>query len=364
MHVIDGSSKGADGIELADINGDGLPDITTGWEEGGRTMVYLNPGFQKSKQPWPSVMVGKTTDAEDAVFADLDGDGNMDVITATEGITKKLFVHWGPPKDKLLDPDPWRTEVLPASDGMMRWMFCIPAQIDGKNGIDLIAGGKQENGQVGWFESPTNPQNLKDWKWHSITPAKWTMSLVALDMDKDGDVDILMTDRYGSLQGVHWLENAGNGTWVNHPIGAKREMMFLDSADLNNDGLPDIAAISAWDGLFLFYRKPGEPPEWQHHRIVFPEHIGMGKGIGIGDINRDGKNDLVLSFEQATGDKSGLVWLSGPDWKRHEISGTAGTKYDVVKLVDLDGDGDLDVISTEEIDNLGVIWFENPTIER
>src|SRR5262249_16657148 len=95
-----------------------------------------------------------------------------------------------------------------------------------------------------------------------------------------------------------------------------------------------------------------------------PEHIGMGKGIGIGDINRDGKNDLVLSFEQATGDKSGLVWLSAPDWKRHEISGTAGTKYDVIKLVDLDGDGDLDVISTEEMDNVGVIWFENPTIKE
>ena len=33
-HVIDDSSVGADGVRLADVNGDGLPDITTGWEEG------------------------------------------------------------------------------------------------------------------------------------------------------------------------------------------------------------------------------------------------------------------------------------------------------------------------------------------
>ena len=34
-HVIDDTSRGADGTRLADINGDGLPDIATGWEQGG-----------------------------------------------------------------------------------------------------------------------------------------------------------------------------------------------------------------------------------------------------------------------------------------------------------------------------------------
>ena len=49
-HTIDGSSRGADGVRLADVNADGRPDIVTGWEEGGITRVYLNPGFEISKK--------------------------------------------------------------------------------------------------------------------------------------------------------------------------------------------------------------------------------------------------------------------------------------------------------------------------
>ena len=44
-----------------------------------------------------------------------------------------------------------------------------------------------------------------------------------------------------------------------------------------------------------------------------------------------------------------------------DISGAAGTKFDRMELVDLDDDGDLDVITCEESESLGVIWYENPT---
>jgi hypothetical protein len=43
-----------------------------------------------------------------------------------------------------------------------------------------------------------------------------------------------------------------------------------------------------------------------------------------------------------------------------DVSGNVGVKFDLVELVDLDGDGDLDAITCEEVDNLGVFWFENP----
>ena len=46
-HVIDDASKGADGVRLADVNGDGHLDIATGWEQGGVVRVCLNPGTGK-----------------------------------------------------------------------------------------------------------------------------------------------------------------------------------------------------------------------------------------------------------------------------------------------------------------------------
>ena len=67
-HTIDNSSKGADGVRLLDVNGDGLLDVATGWEEGGVVRAYLNPGPGKSKAEWPAVTVGKVKSAEDAVF--------------------------------------------------------------------------------------------------------------------------------------------------------------------------------------------------------------------------------------------------------------------------------------------------------
>ena len=50
-HVIDDSLVGADGVRLADVNGDGLLDVASGWEESGLTRVYLNPGPDFVRRP-------------------------------------------------------------------------------------------------------------------------------------------------------------------------------------------------------------------------------------------------------------------------------------------------------------------------
>lgn len=44
----------------------------------------------------------------------------------------------------------------------------------------------------------------------------------------------------------------------------------------------------------------------------------------------------------------------------HELSGADGVKHDLIATVDVDSDGDLDAITTEEV-NRGVIWYENPS---
>ena len=79
-HIIDNASRGADGVRLADANRDGLPDIATGWEQGGAVRVCLNPGPARVKDKWPAVTVGNVPGVEDAVLVDLDGDG---LITPT-----------------------------------------------------------------------------------------------------------------------------------------------------------------------------------------------------------------------------------------------------------------------------------------
>ncbi len=245
-HIIDNFSSGADGVRVADVNGDSLPDIATGWEEGGFTKVYLHPGYATVQQAWPSVLVGKTPAVEDAVFADLDADGAMDVISCTEGRHRKIYVHWAPKTPgAYLDSSAWVSQVLPASDSLMQWMFAVPMQVDGQNGVDIVAGGKGKAAQIGWFEAPEHPHEIDKWVWHPISPAIWVMSLLLRDMDSDGDLDIVTSDRKpGATNAVRWLEHpntvAVTQLWLSHFIGAQdREVMFMDMADLDGDGLED-----------------------------------------------------------------------------------------------------------------------------
>jgi len=374
-HTIDQSSRGADGVRLCDVNADGLPDITTGWEEGGRVRVYLNPGPRKAGQRWPAVTVGRVASPEDAVFADLDADGAVDVVSSCEGSNQTVYVHWAPrDKSRYLDPRAWHTQPVPVTAGKTRWMFALPMDVDGRNGVDLIAGSKDPNGMIGWIESPADPRQLADWKLRSLRPAGWIMSLQAHDMDGDADLDVLFSDRKGTRRGVFWLENPGpraaaeGAAWAEHPIGGHdRQVMFLARADLDGDGRPDVVAATSGTGI-LFFRAPKDPKQaWQRVEIAMPDGCGTGKGVAVCDVNLDGKQDIVFTCEHAGG-KSGARWLSyrhspaETRWQDHEISGPEGEKFDRIEMLDLDADGDLDLLTCCEAQaNLGVIWYENPT---
>lgn len=386
MRVIDDKPKGPDGVKLADANGDGLPDIATGFEQGGVTRIYLHPGHAKVREPWPKITVGKSPDAEDAMLMDLDGDGAMDVVSCCEGRTKTVFVNWAPhDKSQYFDPKAWTCEAFPALQGKAMWMFCLPLQIDGKNGIDLVIGSKDgaKRGDLkapfGWLESPANPRDLAAWTWHPLIDVGWTMGIEAADMDGDGDSDIVLTDRYGNLTGCKWLENEGKilsvGSrplgeivWKKHDIGAIGEnCMFFALADLDADGLQDASVITMANKLHIVRRLNREGTKWEDHDVPLPtEILGSGKGVAAGDIDLDGRLDLVLSFEHSEAPKHSLIWLShegspfSGKWTWHELSGVNGVKNDQVRLADLDGDGDLDALTTEEVTNLGVIWYENP----
>ncbi len=365
-------------MKLGDINGDGLPDIVTGWEEGGITRLYLYPGAARVKEPWPAVTVGTTPDVEDAAFVDMDGDGKLEIVSCTEGSDKKIYVHWSQ-SENLLDPQTWRQEVLPASARRMRWMYAQALPIDGKNGGDLVAGGKDVGAGVGWFESPDAPRNLHQWQWHPITPAGWIMSILVRDMDRDGDNDIVITDRKGTYQGCRWLENPGMGQaqksiWRSRMIGgAGLEVMFMAMVDTDGDGIEEAVITEKTEGTIrIFKRRDKQGISWEETtKIHIPDTLGSPKSVEAGDINGDGIADLVYSTETKGLVKIGLAWIDGRELNQpakitfHSISGTHIAKYDKAELLDMDQDGDLDVLICEEnygenSRGLGVIWYENP----
>ena len=302
-HTIDGASRGADGVRLADVNGDGLSDIATGWEEGGVIRAYLNPGPRVARNAWPAVTVGRVKSPEDAVFADLDGDGSMDVVSSCEGKNRTMFVHWAPgDKNRYLDKAAWQTAAIPATADRTSWMFALPMDMDGRRGIDLVVGSKAGGAMIGWLESPADPRDLAAWKLHRLYQAGWIMSLQAHDMDGDGDQDILASDRKGPKRGLLWLENPGakataNGaTWKEHRIGENdREVMFLTVADLDADDRNDLLC-AVRGGPICFFRNTGQSARpWRLYEIPMPAGCGTGKGVAVGDV--DGRRPPRRHFQ-------------------------------------------------------------------
>jgi hypothetical protein len=370
-HAIDDTSKGADGVRPADVNGDGLPDFTVAWEEGNVIRVYLHPGHAKVREPWPRATVGNVRKPEDAVFVDLDNDGRMDVVSSCEKGTEAVFAHFAPPAGvDYLDESKWRTEMFPATHRRTMWMWALPFDMDGRNGVDLVVGSKTKDAMVGWLEAPENPRDMAAWKLHHLRDAGWIMNLLPIDLDGDGDRDVLLSDRMKKGHGVVWLENPGptatakGDAWREHVVEqGRREYTFLSYAPVGRDAQPAIACATA-KALLIFRRGDG-PDVWKCEEIPLPEGVGFAKSLVPGDLDGDGDADLVFTCEKADGPKTGVMWMEYVDnatgsWKPRTLGGPEGTKFDRAELIDLDRDGDLDVVTCEERDLLGVVWYENP----
>jgi len=409
-------AKGADGVRLSDADGDGDLDVATAWEGSGDIQVYLNPGIQSVTQKWPTVTVGVVKGPEDAVLVDLDGDGAVDVVSSAEG-GKAISVHWAPKesitdKKKYIVASLWKTEAIPDSRSShwaakkdtpgfqnSTWMFTVPMDVDGENGVDLVSGGKGGT-WVGWFEAPENPRDLAAWRWHPVYKSPWLMSMAAKDMDGDGDSDAVLSPRkIGSL----WLENPGrvalqsapDQPWAVHLIGTyhKGLSMFQTIADVDRDGVIDVVLANRAYTIVYHRGIDGNdadalPDSWESYLIRVPggKFSGTPKGVAVGDIDLDGKQDIIFTAEHA-GAKSGAMWMSyrgssptdgfvwdpgkeafvGGVWDAHEIGGKGssadkrGAKFDLVEVLDADADGDLDVLACEEAHGLGVFWYRNPT---
>ncbi len=138
--------------------------------------------------------------------------------------------------------------------------------------------------------------------------------------------------------------------------------MFLDAGDVDGDGLRDVLAAVKPNDIQIHYRLDKSGTRWRTETIPFPGDLtGTAKAVRVADVDLDGNPDILYSAEAATGTRSGVVWLSLKDRTFHDVSGPEGIKYDLMELLDLDADGDLDVVTTEERTGLGLVWYENPS---
>ena len=168
------------------------------------------------------------------------------------------------------------------------------------------------------------------------------------------------------------------GVWKEHPlaVGSAEEGRADHTPqilvyDVNNDGLNDIVTSSAHKyGIFWYEHIADKPhPRWKKHLI--DSSWSQAHSLCLADIDLDGDRDLVTGkrFKAHNGrdpggnDPLGVYWYelnrgASPTWTKHVISYAKGIGSGMnIPVVDLDADGDLDIIVTGKWG--GPVWFEN-----
>jgi len=413
MHHIDRQYWNHNSLGPGDVDGDGFDDYVVIHEGPDVISIVFHPGDPEAVySEWEKVVVSQGSNVEYADFGDFDSDGNLDIAYAN-GDASSVSIVWGPEKKRVKEPGAWRDGgPLPESVDKGHYLFLQSFDVNADGTSDIVAGGrmKKTDGRFTgliWFQAPADRKDrrkLGKWRQWTIDPdLESGHGFVFVDIDSDGDSDIVVGnadwDTTDHEEAIFWYENPGPSSSQIGKPWKKREIMRsqlffsknqLGVGDLNKDGKVDLVAQS--DNL-VFYMEQINPEQWKINQIVKPEITRwVTRPIKLVDLDQDGNLDIVgmtihnygytplgkasVFWMQYQGDKPGV-----DNWTTRVIKWSdgfstshrwQGEKWDHMRFVDMDQDGDLDIVGnceeyyTRENEKretlLGVVWFENPLL--
>ncbi|GMU21314.1 MAG: hypothetical protein AMXMBFR13_14070 [Phycisphaerae bacterium] len=233
---------------------------------------------------------------------------------------------------------PHKFRDVPMDGGYRDVRLDHPFDVNGDGWVDLIT--VRRAGWMGWLENPRGEN--EHWKAHQIGESADTESVVVADLNADGVPDLIGPADGGVEALAWWHVGADRGaTWVReiiHPIPKARWRHGIGAGDVNRDGRLDVLSTLGWydpktrtdAGHWTFH--PLDRGD-THHPVVYDFD-----GDGDQDVAAGAPHDYGLSWwEQRPGD-------SGPEWVPHLIDRSISQLHALV-AADMDGDGDADLVT-------------------
>jgi hypothetical protein len=327
------------GLDAADINGDGFRDIVAG------RYFYLNPAGNM-QGAWKRYDLGLNADA--CMIVDIDDDGYMDVLAMAypNVLWLEAANHTG---------DAWSVTIIgqvPRTDHVNGQGFRHTRLTKNPKGELLFSA------ETGLFAAsiPAQPAIISNWKFIRIAPSSSDEGIGLGDIDGDGDTDIVLGDalKKGDTPNIlNWFENPGtiDTAWKKTSIGKTENAIDrIEVADFNADGKPDIAiSEELYPGLeplahLYTFKNPGNNTAVWQRSIHFKGY--SNNNLDAADLDKDGDIDLVTSEHKGKEYPTLIFENDGKGQFTRHLLDKGKESHLGNKLVDLDGDGDLDMIST------------------
>jgi hypothetical protein len=390
--------SGSDGLEMADLDGDGIDDIVSVHESDsaydsttpGETppaMGHVRIAFgSNDPDSWTNITLAEGVEAsaaEDAAIADVNGDGFLDIMIAAE--LSHLIYFQNPGQD--IRNQVWERLILPMTRGRGSYIRVFLADLDGDGRPEAIAPNKgaqrpavadyRRSTAASIYKFTGDPLDGSSWQEIELGRFSNPRNSEPIDIDQDGDLDIIVGSNGENR--IILFENIDPDKldFEEHAIGVYgpgTNGFNMEFIDINKDGRLDIIGGSGRTLSWL------EQPENIDHAWI-SRSIGSFApdsmtGFEIADINDDGLVDIIAGSysrgprmgdgEVDENDSLGRIgWFENPgeiesEWTRHDISRRKRGMFDRFIARDLDNDGDIDFVGTRGNSDPydGVFWLE------